>query len=621
MKKLYKFLLVFIATTGSVYGQSGLQLNPTVYAGGVHITCFGASDGAVSVTPTAGIPPYSYVWTGPNAYSSVDSSISNLEPGKYTITVVDALFDTYQDSITLLSPDALSSSGILSSFYGGNNISCAGASDGSIDLTIAGGVALYNYYWTGPAGFVDSINEDLSGLSAGTYNVMVTDQNGCVTSNSFQLVAPAPLQIVSISSPTYISGHHVSCFDAGDGSIDLQVVGGSGSYTYLWNGPQGISSLIQDPQNLHAGFYQVTVVDDNGCTASAAIQLTEPQQLTAVTQPLLYNGSVNVSCYGANDGQVTLTPTGGTPPYTYSWTGPNGFTSTNKDLANVMGGTYTCLITDDLGCQFQETINLEEPDSLKLSDAVITDLICFGDGDGSIVSNVSGGIVDYTYNWTGPNGFTSTSSNINNLNGGMYTLTVTDFNGCVKTMTYEVFEPAELIVDLYSPLQPSNNFNYHISYHGGNDGSIDATSIGGTGTHSYSWSGPGFTSTSQNVTGLTAGVYTVTVTDQNSCQTVRTIELTQPEALELTQGFSPNNDGIHDSYQIHGLEAYPDNNFVVFNRFGNEVYSQSGYLAQWMGTNNDGEDLPAGTYFVILQIRNPQGTDRSDYKGYVEIRR
>jgi gliding motility-associated-like protein len=621
MKKFYKFLLAFVVIGGATNAQSGIQFNPTVYSGNVNITCNGNSDGAVSVTPTAGVSPYTYSWTGPNGFTSLDSNIAGLEAGKYYITMIDGDLIVYQDSIRLLQPDLLTSSGILSG-NGTTQISCAGAADGSIDLTVAGGIAFYDYYWTGPAGFKDSLNEDLSELAPGTYFVTVTDQNGCQTTSDFVINEPAPLVIVSITSPTYYGGNNVSCYNGGDGSIDLTISGGTAPFVYNWGGPQGVTYQTQDPTNVKAGLYQITIRDANGCTAASSINLEQAAQLTAVTQPLLYNGSVNISCYGFSDGQVTLTPAGGIAPYTYDWVGPNGFTATTKDLANIVGGTYTCIVTDTLGCEFQETINLEEPDTLELSNYVVTDLRCFEDGSGKVATTVIGGIIPYTYAWT-PNGITADS--ITNLQAGEYTFTVTDFNGCISEEIFVVNQPDELLVDLESPLKASTGYLYNVSYYDYNDGSIDADVNGGiTNFYTYNWSGPkGFKdSLNEDLFSLFAGVYTLTVTDENLCIANASIELTQPEILDLPQGFSPNDDGINDNYVIHGLDAYRNNTFLVYNRFGNVVYETADYLNTWNGTNTDGDALPAGAYFVLLSIDNSNNIQSDKVlKGYVEIRR
>lgn len=629
MKKHYQFLLAMLASTSFAFAQGDLQFTPLVYAGNVHVSCNGASDGAVSVQPQVGTAPYAYSWTGPSGFTSIDSAITGLVAGKYVVEVTDGGLNTYTDSIILTQPDVLTSSGAVRTYFGGSNISCNGRNDGFINLTIAGGVAPYNYSWFGPNGFSNAVDEDINNLIPGTYDVTVTDQNGCVTTNSFTLVEPDPVVVTSITSPTYYGGTNTTCFQAGDGSIQMDVIGGSGQYTYLWNGPQGIDATVQDPTNLRAGTYTVTVVDQNGCSTIASITLTAPEALTAASVPFLHSGGYNISCYGEFDGQVTLLPNGGTPPYDYSWTGPNGFTANTKDLANVEGGVYTCLITDSLGCQFSETILLEEPDSLNLTGNVANDVSCFGLADGSIQVNVTGGVPIgstapfYEFAWfkdNDPNPFALTG-NVSGLDVGTYTLFVMDNNGCVTSATYVIDQPDELLLEA-EPIVHANGYN--ISTAGGSDGSISVTfAAGGVAPYTYSWTGPeGFTSSASSINDLKAGTYTLTMTDDLGCTRMYSVQLTQPDNLSLPVGFSPNGDGINDFFDIPGLDAFPSHTIMVFNRFGNVVYEDKNNPTGWDGNNASGEPLPAGTYFVIVNIDNSASVENDiSLKGYLELRR
>jgi gliding motility-associated-like protein len=174
-----------------------------------------------------------------------------------------------------------------------------------------------------------------------------------------------------------------------------------------------------------------------------------------------------------------------------------------------------------------------------------------------------------------------------------------------------IADPAPLYATGSSPLTAAG---YNVSNYGANDGSIDVIVQGGTSPYTYTWNNG---SSTQDLTGIPAGTYSVQVTDANGCQTGDTITLIQPFELAMPSGFSPNADGYNDYFVVHGIEVFPDNTLEVYNRWGNLVFDAAGYVNQWSGTNENGEALPDGTYFVVLNINN------SDIilKGYVDIRR
>ena len=234
-----------------------------------------------------------YSWN--DAGSSTTQDIGSLPIGTYTVTVTDDHGCTASVSATIIEPNILS----LSTTH--TDVSCNGGSDGSVDLTVSGGTAPYSYSWNDPS---NSITEDLSSLSAGTYSVTVTDANGCTETESVTISEPTSLSLSSTQL-------NVSCNGRSDGSIDLSVSGGTAPYSYSWN--DAGSSTTQDIVSLPAGTYTVTVTDDNSCTATETVTITEPTALS------LSSTQVNVSCNGGSDGSIDLSVSGGTAPYTYSW--------------------------------------------------------------------------------------------------------------------------------------------------------------------------------------------------------------------------------------------------------------------------------------------------------------
>jgi hypothetical protein len=256
-------------------------------------------------------------------------------------------------NITLVGPEPLSQSISAFIYSSGTNISCFGASDGSIDLTINGGVTPYSYVWSNGA-----TTQDLTNVTAGTYNVIVTDAVGCQISSTITLDQPPSLS-QTIVGFLYPSGSNISCFGASDGSVDFTVAGGNPGYTYLWSN----GATTEDLTGVPAGTYSVAATDPNGCTINSSITLIQPPALTIDLSAFTYVGGNNVSCTGASDGSIDLTLGGGSPVYTYNWsTG-----GTNQDLSGLPAGFYSVTVTDLNGCQISGNITLTEPTVLTYS--------------------------------------------------------------------------------------------------------------------------------------------------------------------------------------------------------------------------------------------------------------
>ena len=489
-------------TSVTLSGPAGLDLTVLVSSNfnGEDISCVGASDGAINLSVSGGAMPYTYNWD--NGIGNVEDP-NGLMAGAYSVTVTDANGCSNQASIVVNDPPAMGATIIEST-----PIDCNGNSTGALDLTATGGVAPYIYNWDNGIG----ATEDPTNLAAGTYNLTITDANGCQFTTSYTIAQPGILIAAAVSDTTY-NGFDVSCFGANDGRINLTTLGGTAPYTYNWNG--GIGN-IEDPTNLFAGTYNVTVTDSNGCTETTSINLLQP---TAITSTALvtsnYNG-LNVSCIGANDGAADLTVNGGLPNYTYLWS--NG--AIVEDPINLDMGTYKVVITDLNGCMDSTTVTLTGPDPI-IPIAIVSsnynglDITCVGANDGSVDLSVIGGAMPYTYNWN--NGF-STNEDISNLLAGTYQVIVTDANGCKDSTSIQVNDPM--------PLNLSVVQDSLVTCFGDANGAINTTITGGTGTYIYNWdNGIGAI---EDPNGLSAGTYNLTVTDGNGCTATETITLSQP---------------------------------------------------------------------------------------------
>ncbi|MAC94148.1 MAG: hypothetical protein CMC96_01470 [Flavobacteriales bacterium] len=448
-----------------------------------HLNCYQANDGAAYATANGGTTPYTYNWSN----NTANDSISSIAAGTYVVTVTDAQNCTATDTVQITQPDSLQSS-ITDTVF----VSCNSGNDGSAEVTALGGTTPYTYTWSD-----NQTTQTAGNLSQGTYQVTVSDANGCTTISTVTITEP-PLLTASISATT-----NVSCNGLSNGRAVVTANGGTLPYTYLWNDNQQTDTA----SNLSAGSYSVTVTDNKGCTATANITISEPAQLTVSNA-----SSTDVSCNGGNDGQATVNINGGTTPYTYLWS-DNQTTATANNLTE---GTYTVTVTDDLGCTISDTIIINEPTVLTSTISSTSNISCNGAADGSATVSATGGTQPYTYNWSN----NATTANIQNLNPGTYIVTITDANSCTKVDSVSISQPNALTSSI------SNSTN--VSCFGLADGTAAVTLSGGTTPYTYFWSTNATTSSIQN---LGAGTYRVTVTDNNNCRITDSVTITQPNQL------------------------------------------------------------------------------------------
>jgi len=286
-----------------------------------------------------------------------------------------------------------------------------GASDGAIDLTVTGGISTYSYVWStvdGSGLVVDS--EDQSGLTAGTYEVTVTDANGCNSNASYTVNQPLGITITGTATD-------LTCYNSGDGSVILTIVGGTSPYTYNWSTSDG-SGIVQgqkDQTTLGTGTYSVTVTDINMVTGTASFTLSEP---TEVNVTLTVK---DVSCFGDSDGEATAVASGGTGLISFEW--HNG--QTGDYINNLPAGNYTVTATDSKGCNQIKSFEITQPDALSIYPQV-THASCPGEADGAITLNISGGTTPYSVTWSD---MVSTPDRTN-LEGGIYHVEIIDMNQC-----------------------------------------------------------------------------------------------------------------------------------------------------------------------------------------------
>lgn len=449
------------------------------------VSCFGGSNGSASVTVSGGSPTYTYLWA---PLGGTMASISGRPAGDYTCTITDANGCSLIKNITISTPAAFSATVIQT------NVSCNGGTNGSATITPSGATAPYSYVWAPSGGTAATA----SGLSFGNYTVTVQDANTCVYTVNVDITQPASLSVIP-------SQTNVLCNGGNTGTAAVTVTGGTPGYTYIWSPAGGTAATAT---GLTAGSYNCLITDDKGCTFTQNFNIGEPSILYASTSKM------NATCIVG--GQASVTPNGGTLPYTYSWS-PSG--GTDAIATGLAAGNYTCTITDGNGCTLAKSFTISTTNTLVAVTSQ-TDILCNGDNTGSATVAPAGAPGPFTYVWAPSGGNDATATN---LTAGNYSVTITSANGCSIVENFDITEPTPIVAI------PSQT---NILCNGGTTGDASVTVTGGTGSYTYLWAPSG--GTGATATGLAAGTYTVTVQDGNLCQTTLSFTITAPPLLTAT---------------------------------------------------------------------------------------
>lgn len=482
-------------------------LSPTVTATSNSVTCFGLCNGSATIS-VSGAGPFSVNWP---TIPSISNTVSALCSGVYVVQVTDINVCVTNQTVNIAQPSQITSSGIVT------NVTCGGACTGSINLTPLGGTPAYTYNWI-PAG---GVGQDPTNLCLGNYTVNISDANLCVVSNTFIITQPS-------STTLTISKTDVLCNGNCTGTASVTAIGGTGPYTFSWT-PVGAfpGSALNNIINLCTGIYSVSVRDFNGCVVTGTVSIGQPTALTSTVV------SISNLCSGLCNGSATLTASGGVGPYSFSYnTFPVTFGST---VGSLCSGSYVGTVSDFNSCVSSQTFVITQPLPIVVT-ATVSNPRCNAVCNGSVATTVTGGTPGYNYLWFASGGAVP---NPTGLCAGNYTVNVTDANLCTGQALVVLINPPSLI---------ANTSFTNVTCGGICNGIVSANPIGGTGPMSYSWTAP--TNTTQTVSGLCAGNYTLTVTDANLCQDTQTLTLIAPPPISLNPAITPANCGVSNGVII-----------------------------------------------------------------------
>ncbi len=472
------------------------QPNPiTLSLNATPINCFGQCNSTISSIVNGGTPSYTFAWSN----GSTLPSLVNQCTGVTSATVTDAGGCTASASVNVTSPASITVN------ISATSPSCFGSCNAVATSTVSGGTPNYTYLWAATGG----TNNIASNLCAGVYTLTVKDNLLCTQTQTINIISPPALTLTA-------SNGTLSCSGVCNGTVGVVAAGGTPGYSYNWSSLPAQSTPTAS--SLCVGNYFVSVTDSKGCLASSNASVTQPPALTAVISGI--KPSCNI-CIGS----ATVTPGGGTPAYSYSWTNAASVIVSNSQVAtNLCTGFYTVTVGDAQGCTTTQTVQILQTVIVVLTTNGNT-LQCNGGCSGIANANPSGGVSPYSYSWSPTGPPVQSASTATALCAGSYTVVVTDALGCSNTGTVTFLNPPSTTLTISKTDE---------TCFGLCNGSASVTSIGGTGAHTYQWLPGG--QTTQNISGLCGGIYTVNVSDANGCLTTQTVQIIS--AVNLTATFT-----------------------------------------------------------------------------------
>ncbi len=553
--------------------ESQFSVNETV----IDLPC--ADDrGAINVAASSSYAPLIFAWSnGANT-----PNINDLPLGTYTLTITDQSSCTTTRSYQVQGPPPYTFDTLITM------PTCDGGQDGALTLVVGGGTPGYTYSFGGSP---FSMSNTLNNIPVGTYNVRVRDANDCEVSQDIfvnELVLQLDPNVVLVEDPR--------CLGESNGRISVVINNGLGPYTYDFNDGNG----FQDNQvlsNIPAGSYRVNVRDANNCQGDFTFSVIDPPLLVAATE------AEDISCFGEVDGSIGTQVQGGRPTYSYAWS--NGFTTAS--INNLAAGTYALTITDSGGCPIQLSAIIQEPTEIFSSIRQIIDNICFGESNGSITLNASGGTGPYTFS-QGDGNFQAADSLIN-LAAGDYQLVIMDSEGCTDTLAASIAQPNEFTIDAGLAVLLNLGFDTTL------------TAVSNYSPVTFSWA-PEESASCLNldcsrvlVRPFTSTTYLVTGINEVGCLATASVQLRviNDKPVFIPNVFSPNGDGLNDGFTLFAGPAVESiEQLQIFHRWGGLVYESAAAFEPnepslgWDGTLA-GKALNNGVYVYQFRVRFRNG--------------
>jgi gliding motility-associated-like protein len=564
---------------------ASVTINPNpVIANKTALICSGNPFTILPLNSGADIVPVgtTYTWTNPtifpagsitgaSAQSTAQTTISQnlinttINPATVTYTVTPlsgACIGTNFTIIVTVNP-------AISSNVTSTNSACFAANNGAIQTNITGGIpfssgAPYQISWTGPNGFTSAATS-ISNLAPGNYNLLISDSGGCPVNENYLITEPDDIVLTTVLEKD------ITCFNDANGAIDITITGGTLNYSFVWTKDGIPYATTEDLSNLSPGIYAVTVSDANNCgPKTATFAITEPPILAVNLA-----NKTNILCFGDATGIITVNVAGGTFPYTYAWSGPNNFTSSNQNLTAVVAGNYNLVVTDNAGCIKNLAVQLTQTPEIKIT-ATTTPIICYGGNDASITLTITGGVAPYNITWSNLGSGTIQ----NNLSAGDYIITVTDALNCIQTLNVNIPE---------APIFTINPVVKNISCFGDKNGSINLNLVGGIAPIKLVWDDNPVAGTTRN--NLGPGSYTVTIVDGKPCTIKRTFIILEPQLLVLSANLT-------DALDCNNANTGAINLLVSG---GSAPFT---YAWSNGATTEDLANIPAGNYLVTVKDAN-----------------
>ncbi len=551
-----------------------------------NISCYGLADGSISLASQGGVAPYAFSFDG--GPFGPDSSFFNLDAGNYALTARDDSACTVDIPVTILEPDSL-----ILSVVEQINVACFGDSSAQITLQHTGGWNPHSYSVNGGAFSASNIFSD---LPVGNYSFTVRDDSSCTDQLTLTVTEP-PLLTVDLKDQL-----NIDCFGNLSGAFSVSPAGGTPAYAFSIDGVNfgADSSFSQLP----AGNYSLTIRDDSSCTQTLDVTLTEPDSLIVTAL------GVDVRCFEGMDGSVSADIQGGTTPYEILWnTLPAQMTQTLRGLSK---GVYAVSITDSLGCTDTSSVFIDHPPLLELSLADSVHPYCDWP-NGSISVSASGGVsANYQFQWdTDPPVF---EPNVAELLEGIYTVVVADENGCLDSLSVEIFNTPPAVPFFFTDPPYDTTIllsKANIQFINASEGAVAylwnfGDNLGGSGLEN-----PFYTYTE-------AGKYPVTLIAYNKyyecpADTTIILDIVPDGIVFFANAFTPNDDGYNDVYYFVG-EGIASMEAQIFSRWGKRIALLSNPADGWNGRyDNIGEAVPEGVYTYIMRatLNNGSKIERS----------